>query len=419
MADAAVGDAIASEDPADLMRRINTLEEAADFTGMGNLTDLSGTFSELAAAICWSPVNDNYIHCVASGNVFTVDRDGTEKDSASVVVGGYGCDTDGTDVFTKSLDFGDNIFYNRDEAADLSNSIDTWQPGGGSTKPWAMGASTLFDLSSASNVKEWTKTGTDNGDWSTTGGADIAADGTHVYVLDNTNDLVRKYNESGTQQASWSTTAGGNTPFLNTAIAVEGGVVYTLTTHENTVPTPTRYDEYLTAFDTDGVELLSVKVEDSSTSTNPTFASIGLNVAGEIFLGQVLHRLDGILTGPGQTTFFRYPTETIGDKVSAGTPDGGSAVPADSFFAGNIIRGNEWHDMHEALETIAPFYVNAVTGNPWNFTASSADNILDAAVGHDDWDHDSATAFNGEAISIDDWDEVDGVCTKLEASDTI
>lgn len=89
----------------------------------------------------------------------------------------------------------------------------------------------------------------------------------------------------------------------------------------------------------------------------------------------------------GQTPFFKYPTTSLGDKVSLGTPDGGASIPAltafepDETYPGGILPRNEIGDMHNAIEAVLVYYVNAGTGNAFNWTGGSADNLYQVAVG--------------------------------------
>lgn len=125
-----------------------------------------------------------------------------------------------------------------------------------------------------------------------------------------------------------------------------------------------------------------------------------------------------------QTEFFRYPTASLGDKESLGTPDGGVSIPAlDALFSddsGNPIpfRPNTIVDMRDAIEAVLVNYVNVVTGNAFNFTASSADNLYHVAVssGVYDWDRPLASDLARKIMRIDDLNEIDLCRAKLASS---
>lgn len=115
----------------------------------------------------------------------------------------------------------------------------------------------------------------------------------------------------------------------------------------------------------------------------------------------------------GQTEFFRYPTTSVSEKVSAGTPDAGTTVPSDSFFLENTIRANEIVDIRDAVEALASSYKNAATGGAFNWTNGSANNLYHVAVlnGQYDWNLISGV------ISIDELNAIDACLSKLEGSE--
>lgn len=91
---------------------------------------------------------------------------------------------------------------------------------------------------------------------------------------------------------------------------------------------------------------------------------------------------NGILTN-SQTTFYAYTSPT--ERVALGTPDGGVAIPSlnalspeennAGFYARHIT------DIRTRIQALAPYFVNVATGNPFNWTASSADNLYFVAMG--------------------------------------
>lgn len=118
---------------------------------------------------------------------------------------------------------------------------------------------------------------------------------------------------------------------------------------------------------------------------------------------------------PGQTTFFKYPTSDLLDKVSLGTPDEGVSIPALTALELVTQRGNELTDMHDAIEALLVNWKNAVTGNAFNWTNLSEDNLYNVAVelGVYGW---KETGGRGVLTREDYIDEVDLCLAKLEAS---
>ena len=128
-----------------------------------------------------------------------------------------------------------------------------------------------------------------------------------------------------------------------------------------------------------------------------------------------------------ETTFYSYTTTAA---TSLGTPDGGVSVPALAALtpANNNADLVPRHiiDMRTAIETLAPYFTNAVTGNPFNWTASSADNLYYVAMGDRteygatggaayDWTRTEAEMEGDYCYSID-IGEIDETVSLLEAS---
>lgn len=119
-----------------------------------------------------------------------------------------------------------------------------------------------------------------------------------------------------------------------------------------------------------------------------------------------------------QTTWYKYPTASLGDKVSLGTPDGGVSIPALTAMELVPQRQNEVLDIRNAVEAVAVYWKNAVTGNAFNWTNLSSDNLYHVAVqsGQYDWDE---SAARGVIVREDLIDELDLCLTKLEESDLV
>lgn len=84
-----------------------------------------------------------------------------------------------------------------------------------------------------------------------------------------------------------------------------------------------------------------------------------------------------------QTGFFGY---ALTSKASLGTPDGGIHVPADNALclAGAALVPNHILDMRAAVERIVSYHYwkNPATHQPYNWTASSPDNLYFIGMGN-------------------------------------
>lgn len=85
----------------------------------------------------------------------------------------------------------------------------------------------------------------------------------------------------------------------------------------------------------------------------------------------------------GQTTFYAYTSPTA--RVSLGTPDAGVSVPAINALSPSDKNAgyypNHILDMRTRVQALAPFFKNVTTGNRFNWTASSSDNLYYKAMG--------------------------------------
>lgn len=434
-------DAIASEDPAELMRGINAIEAV--------------TFIKGSALSMGRPkvTPGGFLHVDVSGTRQVLDpSDGTfiaQYSTVGEILSDWGQNGD-IWSHTSTVDGDEATFtlhsYSEDDGATGSTVVLDAHEFTGNFLGLAMGGAsgsriyicTILHPSEIVRVSRFSSNGSFIGEEDHSGDyPGEAGDGqeafraskfdNHYYVMENggtwhewdeDGDAVGAYNSNMSGSNGSSTDSADQTHFMHGMSQNEAGAWAFLERGGGFI-TLDEDGDVLAGFGPAGGDQVALHA-------NPAVEEVFITDDDEIKVydsqdGTLLRTLETFSYTPytPQTTFYRYPTTTIGDKVSAGTPDGGSSVPADSFFEGNIIRGNEWHDMHEALEGVAIHWKNDVTGNPWNFTGSSADNILNAAVGHDDWDHATAAAFNGEAISVDDWDEINGVLILLAASDAV
>jgi sugar lactone lactonase YvrE len=129
-----------------------------------------------------------------------------------------------------------------------------------------------------------------------------------------------------------------------------------------------------------------------------------------------------------QSTFFAYDPA----PVSLGTPDGGVSVPALNGLSVEVIPNSKMAaqiiiDMREAIEALAPFYENAVTGDPFNWTDADADNLYSLAVDTTDYG-DTGTQYDWHRTKNSmitripvsrDIGEIEDCVTLLEASDLV
>jgi hypothetical protein len=122
-----------------------------------------------------------------------------------------------------------------------------------------------------------------------------------------------------------------------------------------------------------------------------------------------------------QSEFYRYPD--AGAKTnpeSLGTPDGGVTIPASGAlqYLTNGTRHRPHYgtleDMRVAIETVAPYYLNALTGNPYNTTLEDPDNIFGIAILSYDWT--TPGEVPKQMMRATDFSDMDLVLTELEGA---
>lgn len=88
-----------------------------------------------------------------------------------------------------------------------------------------------------------------------------------------------------------------------------------------------------------------------------------------------------------QTEFMAYTSPTTG--VTLGTPDAGVSIPGLEALSPSdknaIVADQHLIDVRNRVEALAPYYTNVITGNPFNWTVSSPDNLLNVALVNYDW----------------------------------
>jgi hypothetical protein len=129
-----------------------------------------------------------------------------------------------------------------------------------------------------------------------------------------------------------------------------------------------------------------------------------------------------------ETEFFRYPDRgAVTNPESLGTPNAGVSVPVTGALL-TLTNGDKHrphaqtiNDMRGAAATLAPYYINAVTGNAFVASGVSADNIFTVAIdaAQSSW----TTAINSSTVTpttgrmkSTDFSDIDLVLIKLEAS---
>lgn len=231
---------------------------------------------------------------------------------------------------------------------------------------------------------EFGSSGTGNGEFDRP--VDCAMDSQRrIYVVDRGNARVQRFSSGGGYQTQWGS-SGANPGEFQTISGID-------VSPSNRVYVVDKFR--CQVFDADGTFILQFDHFDDSF--NPLVA----------------------LAVGGQTTFFRYPTILLSEKVSAGIPDAGASVPSDSFFEENLIRPNEIVDVRNAVEAVTVQYKNAVTGGAFNWTNGSPNNLYHVAVenGEYDWDRPLKIDLSREEIRIDELNEIDACLSKLEGSE--
>lgn len=254
--------------------------------------------------------------------------------------------------------------------------------------------------------RKWGSSGTSDGQFSTPRGISIY--NSEVYVADGNNDRVQVFSTAGTFDRKFGTLGSGNGQ-LDTVTVVYASVtgVYVADFGNSRFQVFTTSGSYLRQF----------------TSTN---ASAVYVYASEVYTsrgGDLVYVYDQP-SGIAQTTFNSYTTTVA---TSLGTPDGGVSIPSLNGLNANGAGPVPNHilDMRTAIETLAPYFTNAATGNPYNWTASS-DNLYFVAMGDRsaygatggaayDWTRNEAAMINTPAYGLD-IGEVASCLDQLEAS---
>lgn len=130
-----------------------------------------------------------------------------------------------------------------------------------------------------------------------------------------------------------------------------------------------------TLYDKDGAIQYSV--------IGPSYGKIrGGPMNGVDYFGAISDMYPVVFSGSvTQTTFSLYTRN--GTPVSLGTPDAGVSVPSPYALSDYPAWLHPQHivDMRTAIQAMASYFNNPATGNPYNFTDGSADNLYYVAMG--------------------------------------
>lgn len=310
-------------------------------------------------------------------------------------------------------------------------------------------AKTAYKLNSSySAVTSWTQAGMDNP-------LGVCTDSSHVYISDYIADKVFKFDLSGAYVADWSVSGAPGNP-IGLTIHPSGDIMVCGTStgirrYTNTgalVSTIALSGASSVAFDSSGNMYAVVNVSDSVSVYDSSFSLLGsfgtsgsnpgqfqspygcaVDSAGFLHVTdtsrqKVIKFTSELTVGVTQTEFNSYTTTVA---TSLGTPDGGVSIPSLNGLNANGAGPVPNHilDMRTAIETLAPYFTNAATGNPYNWTASS-DNLYFVAMGDRsaygatggaayDWTRNEAAMINTPAYGLD-IGEVASCLDQLEAS---
>ena len=163
----------------------------------------------------------------------------------------------------------------------------------------------------------------------------------------------------------------------------------------------------------------------SASIDNAIAAIMGTGVEGTNYgLGTVPHATAGAIAGAGDTMIVSaYNSGTSGDSIATTDTMANASWTASTLGGANPsvpylqFKSNPISDMRAAIQALAPYYVNVATGNPFNWTASSADNLYFKAVGtYYDWQGSIAANARVNELNLN---EIDSCLDLLETSDRI
>lgn len=422
MAGVAQGDRILSQDVTAIMRRINAVEAKRSLVAITKLSGMSSTveYSHGGSTLRTFPSGRNVgIWVDTDQNTFV-----TEAPTAQTTHRIRKFDTSNPPVVL----FSSGSFGTGNGQFDRPHGIVT--DGGGSIYVVDTGNTRVQKFTSSGvYTSQHGTSGSGDGEFTGPAGIAITSGGNH-WVADFGNDRLQEFTSGGTYVSQFGTSGSGNGQFNRPqGVAIDdAGNLYVTDFNNDRVQKFTSGGSYTAQWGTTGTT--------DGNFTSPTGIAYWKN---EIYVVDHSNRLQFFNTSgvfqmktvvgtissevaPGdlgaQTTFYKYPTTSVAGKVSLGTPDGGVVIPALTALDGIIQRSNEVTDMHNAIEVVLADYINSVTGNVFNWTTSSADNLYHVAVESGKYDWDETGAYK-TIVREDLIDKLDLCVTKLEASDLV
>lgn len=413
--DTYTGTIAASEHVCALMRRINALEASAPST--------TGTFiSEFGSGSGPYAIRAKGSNLVIKGLGYIIG----EWTTAGVFVSGTTANPCGETDFDRDSS---GNFYGPNENASGSAA-----------------AKTVYKLdSSYAALTSWTRAGMNNP-------IGVCTDSTHVYIADYISNAIYKFDLTGTYVTDWAVagnpyqmtmhpsgdimvcgTSTGIRRYTNTGSLVSTvsltatGIAFDASGNMYAVNTGDKIYVYDTSF----VEIMNFGTSGSNPGEFGTPYGCAIDSAGYLHVtDSARHKVikfSSVVTSTGitQTEFNSYTTTVA---TSLGTPDGGVSIPSLNGLrangAGSIL--NHITSMRTAIETLAPYFTNPATSNPYNFTNGSADNLYYVAMGNRSaygatggaqytWTRNAAAMVNTPGYGIDIGEVKECIAT-LEAS---
>ncbi|MCC6695015.1 MAG: hypothetical protein IT365_05225 [Candidatus Hydrogenedentes bacterium] len=246
---------------------------------------------------------------------------------------------------------------------------------------------------------------------------DIVVDGSYLWIGDPGNGRIQKWDTAGNFVSSFGSEGSGEGEFYSYLhLAFEDSLLYAASITSE-IPNNGRAQVFNgTTFQRE----FGAHGEDDGGIASARDIAVSGDLAFVVYSGG-----DKISVWTrAQTEFYRY----TGAPQSLGTPDGGVDVPALEALVGYRHAPRIYKDMRDAIERLAwsGAFRNVITGNKFNWTISSADNLYYVAMGDRsdfgatggaqyDWTR-TRSAMNADLPRDIDLGELDRCIQTLEAS---
>jgi hypothetical protein len=260
----------------------------------------------------------------------------------------------------------------------------------------------------------------------------LAELGGEIYASDSGNDRIQVFDPDGTYKRQWATPSG----LSANALYSYNGYIYASLIVDSTTSKMNLY-----VYDSVGnvIQKYLKKEDDSDWDLYIPYVDSAGGMYGTV-------RKDDLTSDayryalPSQTIFQAYQEATDSDFI----PDTGDEEPVDNSLCptdpgpyqdadGVFARGADFvsehiTDMRTAIEALAPLFVNADTGNPFNWTPASSDNLYFKAMGNrtkygatggSEYDWTRTFQLEGDRLRDIDIGEIEECVTLLEASDLV